>query len=457
VQRGQIAQARRLGRGCAEILEEWQALTREASGAPMFAAYWLQLEALQEAAHTATVSTSDGPTYEFDLSDEYGPDAGVTLRRIVWNIDVGKPWRSYVTQEIDISASTEDAPHGARPISLLVLDTAQYYFLPAMDNVFISGLARILTLGIDDIQLAGTHGNVLETQVESVDWMISGMKAEERQWVVATHHPYDDLGRVSPPRFDAIREAGGIPVTLSAHTHAGEIRWNHDGKHEGDWLEINVGSLLDAPAEFRDFQVHRLGDRLAVTSNRFTMRDVLRERGLLEDGVPGYRPSPGDPDSYLNDRDWSSLSEVETERAVKRVLLAAYLRMFRLFATDTASDAVDWPVRSDGTELSGDDAVLGETVRMEKMRADADLEERTHLLHALREFDRTRPIAASERQALRAYRLSQAIWSAEAEFESRSHTPPDVDPDISFLLLPAATAEPPGETGAIPATSIPGT
>ena len=42
-----------------------------------------------------------------------------------------------------------------------------------------------------------------------------------------------------------------------------------------------------------------------------------------------------------------------------------------------------------------------------------------------------------DRKALRGYRLSQAIWAGQAELETRTLKPLEVDPDISFLLLPA--------------------
>ena len=171
------------------------------------------------------------------------------------------------------------------------------------------------------------------------------MRAEGRRWILASHHPYADLGRATPPRFNDIRDAGGIPVTLSGHTHSGEIRLNFDEEREDDFLEINVGSMLDSPIEFRDLQVHRIGERLAVSSNRHIMENLLREQGLMADQLPGYRPSPGDPDHYLAYRgEEFEANHDKTDFSVKRVLLAAYLRMFRLFeADDPDQSSTYWP------------------------------------------------------------------------------------------------------------------
>ena len=69
---------------------------------------------------------------------------------------------------------------------------------------------------------------------------------------------------------------------------------------------------------------------------------------------------------------------------------------FRLFETDAASgDDIAWPVRADGTALRGDEAMLGELERLAVLPpAELDVDELTQLLYSLREFDRTRPIAA---------------------------------------------------------------
>ena len=337
------------------------------------------------------------------------------MRRIVWSIDPEEPWKSYLTQEIDISR-----PGGPRPISVLVLDSSQYWYMPSMEHAMLSGPASLT--GAFDLQLAGTHGNILETQAQSVDWMMDAMRAEARLWVVAMHHPYADLGRVSPPRFDRIRDAGGVPVTLSGHSHSGEIRWNHDLDREGAWLELNVGSLLDAPVEYRDFQVQQLGGRLAVRSRRFVLENQLRVAGLMADDLPGYRPSPGDSDYYMDyQRGWS-MSADKSEIAVKRIVLTAYLRMFRLFESGESDPGrTNWPVRADGKRLGSHAEVLDEIVRIAAQSDDdVDVAELTHLLYELRDYDRTRAVPEADRKALRAYRLSQAIWAGQAELETRT-------------------------------------
>jgi hypothetical protein len=361
--------------------------------------------------------------------------AGATLRRIAWSVHLSEPWQSYLIQEIDISAE-------GQAISMLVLDTAQYAYRPSAEYGALS--APFAALQMTNVQIAGTHGNILPTQLESLTWLMDAMKKEQRGWICAIHHPYEDLGRHSVSRFDKIRDAGGVPVTLSAHTHDGEFRWHHDDDREGDWMELNVGSMLDAPVEYRNFQVHRVGDRLAVGSRRFVMEDVLREDGLISDDLPGYRPGPGDPDYYMNYRlGWNSSAEA-SELAIKRVLLTAYLRMFRLFPTDTSdTSGTNWPARVDGIKLDTHEKVIAEIERLAAQSVDdVKIAELIHVLYELRDYDRTRSVPESDRKALRSYCLSQAIWAGLAELEVRGVDPYEVDPDISFVLFPT------GVTGA---------
>lgn len=401
-----------------------------------FAEYWTELVALQDQIYRQARTVSDGTYTSFELPQDLAPSNQPHLRRIAWHIDKKRVWRSFVLQEVDISA-TSTAAGNREPVSILVLDTSQYSMQPSLDHGLPSRIFEVLTFGFFDFQVAGETGSMTETQEAATDAFTTSMTGEGRSWMLASHHPYDSLGRAAGPRFDRIREAGQIPVTLSGHTHSGEIRWNYDGENEGDWLEINVGSLLDAPVEFRDLQVHRLGERLAISSYRRQMEDVLREKGLLLDDIPGYRPAPGDPD-YYRDFDQSVFgSEDDVDFLVKRTLLAAYLRMLRLFEADDPDQGLTrWPTGPGGLRLESHrevtDAVqnLLATVRID------DVKTLTQFLYELREFDRTRKFTDETGERLRAYRLSQAIWASRVELHAKERRSVAMDPDISFLVLP---------------------
>lgn len=407
-----------------------------------FTEYWNEMVELQEEIYRVADTNGDQAYLLFELPAELAPSGQPHLRRLAWHIDKKRVWRSFVLQEVDISASSAEAASKPDPISILVIDTSQYGVQPSLDHGVISRISRLLTFNYFDFQVAGEHGNILDSQEAATDAFAESMTEERRSWMLATHHPYDSLGRRTYRRFDKVRDAGRIPVTLSGHTHAGEIRWNHDRRREGDWLEINVGSILDSPVEFRDLQVHRLGDRIAVTSRRQMLEDLLREQGLIAGELAGYRPDPADADFYLNYTSGLFGTEEEADFMVKRILLATYLRMLRLFEADHPDQSSTvWPTGPDGMQLRSHKAVTGAVQTMLSDVRIADIEALTRFLYELREFDRTRQFSDVRREQLRAYRLSQAIWASRTEFSTWKPGEVEMDPNISFLLLPGPAVE----------------
>jgi hypothetical protein len=438
--------ARELGPEVERQFLEWRG--RAGDEATTFARYWVELQALQDRIYRLEESGGEQGHRTFELPAGAALPGRPHVRRIAWRIAKKLVWRSFVVQEVDITAPSASSAIAANGIRILVLDSAQYGAQPSLEAGAISGVASEVTRGYFDQQVAGEHGNVLESQLEAAAAFTRTMEQEGRRWLLATHHPYRDLGRKTKPRFDRLRDAGGIPVTLSAHSHTGEILWNRDGEREGDWLEINVGSVLDAPAEFRDFQVHRLDERLAIASRRHRMEDRLRERGLFAEGSAGYRPVSEDPDYYMNYEnrglpgasrdDWSAR---KADFKVKYVLLASYARMLDLFEADHPDQsATQWPTAPDGSRLDSHEAV---TRAVRTLLADAQIEDGevlTAFLYELREFDRTRRFTDALGERLRAYRLSQAVWAGHAEYRTWKTEPAELDPELSFLVLPPAAA-----------------
>lgn len=400
-----------------------------------FDEYWAELVALQDEIYNAAEYKDDETFYSFELVDDDMLIGRPHVRRISWLINKEKVWQSFILQEIDISAASA-ATGDTYPISVLLIDTSHYGFQPSIDHGIPSGIAHYATRGFD-FQVAGKHGNILDSQASAAGRMVSSMQAEGRRWMLASHHPYSALGRATPPRFNDIRDPGGVPVTLSGHTHAGEIRVNFDEIRRDYFLEINVGSILDSPIEFRDLQVHLIGDRLAVSSNRQLMENLLRDSGLLADQFPGYRPSPGDPDYYLAYTEGDKFNHDATDFAVDRVLLAAYLRMFRLFdADDPDQSSTYWPIGPDGTALRSHSAV---TNAVQDMLTTVELDQAGNLnqfLYQLQEYDRTRRLTDASAERLRVYRISQAVWASITERRVYEGGTEAIDPDISFLILP---------------------
>jgi len=409
--------------------------------APSFAQYWQAMEELQEAIYEIAEVTGDRAYHSFDLPEDIAPSGRPHLRRIAWHIDKKRVWRSFILQEVDISAPAAEPSSDRERISILVFDSSQYGVQPSLDHGVPSKFFSTLTFGYFDFQIAGENGNILPSQEAAANAFTDSMTQEERSWILATHHPYETLGRATKPRFDKFRDAGSIPVTLSAHSHTGEIRWNQDGRREGDWLEINVGSILDSPVEFRDLQVHRVGDRLAVSSRRQWLEDVLRDQGLIVDDQPLYRPVSGDADFYLDYTSGLFGTEEEADFKVKRVLLAAYLRMLSLFEADFPDQgSTYWPVGPDGNRLGSHQEVTSAVKHMLAEVEIADVKSLTQFLYELREFDRTRRFSAMVGEQLRAYRLSQAVWAGQTELTTWKAKTTETDPDIAFLMLPAPFA-----------------
>jgi hypothetical protein len=432
--------AEHFGPAVLQRFDRWKRLDQDTI---TFADYWLALIALQDEIHVSA-RTSGGAQYEvFELPDDLIPAGEPHLRRLAWHIDTKKDWRSFVLQEVDISGPNDSSSGSRGGVSILVLDTANYSVKPQMEFAAPGKLLDKVTDGFFDTQIAGETGGMPDLQTAAANEFAKSMNGRQQYWMLASHHPFEDLGRAAKKRFNRLRDQGGVPVSLSAHTHKGGIRWNNDDAREGDWLEINVGSVLDAPIEFRDLQIHRAGDRHVISSRRQPLEDLLRERGLVVDEQPGYRPGPDEPDFYLSYKDDRMDFASDINFMVKRVMLAAYLRMFRLFPSDLQdADSARWPTAPDGSRLDSHEAVT-ESVQAFLSRVEKDdTNDLTQFLYELREYDRTRHLTDATRQQIRAYRLTQAIWAGQAEYEAKEPGENVMDGDLAYFVLPAADQRP---------------
>jgi hypothetical protein len=429
------------------LYARWLAARGDSSSKAGFAEYWRflgEFEGLvyRRAAYPSRHEGHDCPGYhEFVLPEE----ASVPrphIRRVVWQIDADRPWRSYLTQELDISVrSGEEEPSPG--LSVLVLDTSHYRVQPSLDHAIGSTL---LSLG-QIVQLAGTHGNLLASQeLCALRPMTERMRAEGRRWIVVGHHPYGELSGFSQDRLDPVREGGGFPFYVSAHSHFGEYRWHEDAEREGAWPELNVGSVLDWPMEYRDLQIFRRSDgSLAVLSRRYVVADVLAERGLLLRDDSDQRARPGDPDYYLDYRESYSPFAEDAELRVRRLLLAAYLRMLSAVPTDHPDQtATRWPRDATGRALTSHAAVLDAVRNLlaatgpDEEDGEARTSETTRFLYELRDYDATRNLTEGTRERARIYRFNQALWAAREELSVEPERTAEVNPDLWYVGFPAA-------------------
>jgi hypothetical protein len=275
--------ARSMGAEAEAVLDEWEAQCGSRGEEVEFAAYWDALNRLERIAHALPEERHASEDHDCEGFREFvleGPTTETSphLRRVVWHIDREAPWESYLTQEVEISTADRMGERGG--VSMLILDTSQYGYQPCLDYAVFS---TIMTLG-KTMQVAGTHGNLLWNQLDcALRPIVEQLRSEGRRWVIAGHHPYGEISTHSRTRFDEIREPCGVPLYLSAHSHFGEYRWHQSDRREGAWLELNVGSVLDWPMEYRDFQL--LGSQddphstIALHSRRYVVYDILRQRG----------------------------------------------------------------------------------------------------------------------------------------------------------------------------------
>lgn len=428
--------ARHFGSGALQQFEHWNGLDHATR---TFADYWPVLVALQEEIYLAAPARSNKQYETLELPRDLVSAGEPHLRRLAWHIDKDRVWRSFVLQEVDISAPGPSTARGEGGISILLLDTASYSVKPQMEFALPSKISSTLTGGYFDTQNAGLTGGIPDLQAAAANDFASSMKERQYHWILASHHPFADLGRAAKRHFNRLRDQGGVPVSLSAHTHKGGIRWNNDGARDGAWLEINVGSVLDAPMEYRDLQIYRAGDRHVVGSRRQPLEDLLRERGLVADDHPGYRPGPDEPDFYLSYKNDKMDLASDINFMVKRHLLAAYLRMFRLFPSELPDEgSTYWPTAPEGIRLGSHQGVTDSMQAFLARAEKGDTDDLTQFLYELREYDRTRRLTDAAREQLRVYRLSQAIWAGQAEYKSKNPGENTMDADLAYFVLPAA-------------------
>jgi hypothetical protein len=278
-------------------------------------------------------------------------------------------------------------------------------------------------------------------------------------WVLIGHHQFQELGRSSQEGVDDLRKRSGALLYVSAHDHHGKFVVNGKGHDEGNWLELNIGSILDWPAEARRFGLIRAKvegakglamlqrparaypealRRLRIQPQEPAREEewavlldtprYLMEELLREEGVPAHErrweATPNDPDYYLRHEDLRDLDAVRAEIILKSTLLASHRRLLEHNPTVAGAAGDFWPegCSSDAMVIEQIGRLLGESRRQletsekpkdEKALLQALTAQRRDLTGFLVEFDRferLRPVQDPETR--RRYRLSQAVWAS---------------------------------------------
>ena len=234
-------------------------------------------------------------------------DSTTFLKSVAWNIDNKEPWRSYIVQELNLSIDP------SKPVSAILLDTTQFVSKP---NLILPN--------------AGLNGDIQSEQLEIIEGWLKDDPTGQKITIFMSHHPFDRLLPKAGDAVDSLRKKYRIPLYISAHTHAGQ--YIARGGSEG-WLELNVGSIVDWPMEFRTFSIHEVRD----DPEKFVFRAKLfRIPECWDRLIPPQSPQcdfsweakPEDPDYYLSHGDSSSLDPKKTQEDLMNCILHVYIRLF---------------------------------------------------------------------------------------------------------------------------------
>ncbi|MGH8656775.1 MAG: metallophosphoesterase [Gammaproteobacteria bacterium] len=198
-----------------------------------------------------------------EANDEVaGTKSGHTklIRCAVWKLTPETPWKSFLLQVVDISGEQPDCNLTNRCAKTwgVLLDTSQFLEYPKLSRS----------------RNAGQRGEFLKNQVEAAEQLIAAIKTDssESRFVLIGHHPIREL-EPAKMLLKRLIDAGAEPFYVSAHTHEGY--WENHTVGRTDILELNVGSLLDAPVHFRDFQLLEASGQYVVSSKPYLFSTKL--------------------------------------------------------------------------------------------------------------------------------------------------------------------------------------
>jgi len=344
--------------------------------------------------------------------------------RVAWKIDREAPWRSFVIQQVHLPSDCAE-PANCDPVVLFLIDTNQPQKRPKFP-----------------FRPLGLAGAVGDDQVEILRRWASAVAGTTGAFALAGHHPLDTV-KAGKDALEALLEASETPLYISAHTHADY--WKVHGRGDEAIAELNVGSVLDWPPEWRPPRIERpAGDPPPFESERFALGPVLENEpapgraSVVCDG--DWRIHPDDPISVSNQQPDLRLdqyagiigtgNQVERARETMRSALRAELLQLRHEHLQLASHA------DDIAAIEAQIARLAPTEPLDNMTRVAP----QSLLRRLRDEEdwRTTP------DALRRYRVCQALWAAEADHERQSESifkrmkdrKGQIDPRIEVCVLP---------------------
>jgi hypothetical protein len=336
------------------------------------------------------------------------------LRAVAWTIDTSRPHRSFIVQELDLGLPPGDQSTVSKPITAILLDSSQYAHAPEL----VPALAPN----------AGLSGDLQPDQLDVVSrWMALANDATIS--VLMSHHPFGTLLPGSRDALDRLRKQYDMPIYVSAHTHQGQyfVRGGAEG-----WLELNVGSIVDYPIEFRTFAIHEAEDSsLMIRTPLRRIPDIWSTRS--GNAVPfcdaTWEAMPDDPDFYLTYLAGGSMSPRDTQQMLMTTLLHTYIRL--IDTVPSSADNEHWPDLSEFSEENCCTSDAGVLTAIDEILSTATDVQRIDALLELGRFDKARQ--AENPTLHRDYRVCQAVWASKYNKVDR-RAPSVTDPYITFSM-----------------------
>ncbi len=227
------------------------------------------------------------------------------FRAIAWHVDHAAPWRSFVVQEVDLTL-----PGSPRRVTAVLLDTSSYEDPPSLLPT----------------SNAGLHGDVPPAERAWVERWLARDHAEGASPLLMGHHTFNGLSAPARAALDALRRKDAVPLWISAHTHLGQ--WFVHPDEGAGWPELNVGSTLDYPPEYRLFNLSRSRGKLLATAELHR----AEPQWLTELSQPIrceaiWEALPEDQDFYITYKSRTSISPTATQDDLMTALLHAHQRL----------------------------------------------------------------------------------------------------------------------------------
>lgn len=174
-----------------------------------------------------------------DLPDQTcGAVDHATLRGICFNIDTDEPWRSFIVQYIVIGETS------GIPVHIVITDTSAFDYQP-----------QIVEWWLPKFKSAYHSVNFLESVLEATSYWLSRIDPDNTV-VLAGHHPFEKFAGGRAEILE-LWGAGLFDVYMSGDTHDGLVKRHHTNSSGQGLLEVNMGSLLDPPIEYRILRAYQ--------------------------------------------------------------------------------------------------------------------------------------------------------------------------------------------------------